>query len=151
MAPFERRALTLGEIALGRSVFGDEIAWRDVRVMQLPAWGFWAMVPMGRTVLYAKLKAWRDFSAAPVSEQGIFIHELTHVWQAGQGVLLAFAKLRALGRGAYLYRARPDARLKDYNIEAQAEIARHLHESRLRAADKNAPPLAWLEEIWTRR
>lgn len=151
MRLFQRRALTEGEISIGRSLYGDEIDWSRVRVMQLPALGFYAMVPFGRTILYSKLKAWSDFADAPPGEQGIFVHELCHVWQAARGLLLAFAKLGALGRGAYVYRAKPNAKLRDYNIERQAEIARHLYESRLRAADKTAPPLAWLEEIWARR
>lgn len=151
MRLFQRRALTERETAIGRSLYGDEIDWPRVRVMQLPAWGFYAMVPFGRTILYAKLKAWCDFADAPPGEQGIFVHELCHVWQAARGLLLAFAKLGALGRGAYIYRAKPNAKLRDYNIERQAEIARHLYESRLGAPEKTAPPLDWLEEVWTRR
>ncbi len=109
------------------------------------------MVPFGRTILYAKLGAWRDFADAPPGEQGIFVHELCHVWQAARGKWLVFAKLGAMGRSAYIYCAKPNARLRDYNIERQAEIARHLHESGLRAADKTRRPWGWLEEIWSKR
>ena len=151
MRAFERRRLTEGEIALGRAMFGDDVDWARVRVMQLPALGFFAMVPFGRTILYAKLRAWRDFSQAPSEEQGIFVHELTHVWQAARGMILAFAKLRALGRGAYRYQPKPDAALSDYNIESQAEIARHLFEWRLGAPDPASPSRPWLEDIWARR
>ena len=151
MGPFQRRRLTPGEIAMGRRMFGDEIDWARVRVMQAPAWGFFAMVPFGRTIIYAKLKAWRDFTGAPPEEQGIFVHELTHVWQAAQGLILAFAKLKALGRGAYRYQPRADAVLADYNIESQAEIARHLYEWRLGAPDPESPSRIWLEEVWARR
>ena len=151
MRAFERRALTAGEIALGRAMFGDDIDWARVRITQLPAWGFFAMVPFGRTIVYANVRAWRDFSRAPIEDQGIFVHELCHVWQAARGMILAFAKLGALGRRAYQYEPRAGAALRDYNIESQAEIARHLFEWRLGAPDSEAPSRTWLEDIWARR
>jgi len=151
MRAFERRGLSKGEIALGASVFGGEIAWERLRVAQLPAAGFYAMAPLRHLILYSRLPAWRDFAAAPLAEQGVFVHELAHVWQAAQGVILAFAKLGAIGRGAYCYEARHGAGLAEYNIEAQAEIVRHLFLARAGAAAPGAPTRAWLEDVWARR
>lgn len=149
---FERRPLTAGEIALGRSLFGDEIAWSRVRVAQAPAWfGFGAMVPVGHTIVFARWRARLDFSEAGAAERGWFVHELAHVWQAARGVVLAGAKLGALGDKAYAYAPRPDASLKTYNIERQAEIARHLYLSREGVAEKGMPEPAWLEAIWAER
>jgi type VI secretion system secreted protein VgrG len=116
----ERRPLTAGEIEIGRTVFADEIAWPRVRVLQAPRLGFGAMVPIGRTIVFSTWRAHRDFTYAPLDDQGWFVHELAHVWQAARGVLLAGAKLGALGKGAYAYKARPGAALKHYNIERQA-------------------------------
>lgn len=56
MPIWRRRRLNADEIALGRSIFGDEIDWSRVRVMQAPPLGFGAMVPRGRTVVFSR---WR--------------------------------------------------------------------------------------------
>lgn len=151
MRTFEQRGLTAGEAALGRVVFGEEIAWAAVRVLQAPPLGFGAMVPRGRTIVFSKWPAARDFSQAKPPEQGWFIHELAHIWQAGCGRVLAFAKLSALGDKAYAYAPKPGAALKHYNIEAQAEIARHLFLARIGEPEHGAPDRQWLEEIWTAR
>jgi hypothetical protein len=149
MQAFERRALSSGEIALGQSVFGDAIDWTRVRVLQLPPLpGLAAVVPHERTIVFSRWRAARDFAAAPKAEQGWFVHELAHVWQARRGVVLAFAKLGALGAGAYRYDAAPGAALADYNIEQQAEIARHVFLARAGAGASGAPPRGWLEAIW---
>lgn len=150
MSIYERRALTEGEIEIGRGVFADEIGWPHVRIMQAPPLGFGAMVPMGRTIVFSRWLAARDFSKAALGEQGWFIHELMHVWQAAHGVLLASAKLSAIGAKAYLYTPR-EAMLRKYNIERQAEIARHLFLARAGAPDPTAPDRAWLEKIWASR
>lgn len=150
MKPGQRRALTAGEIALGRSVFGDEIAWSKVRIQQAPPLGFGAMVPIGRTIVFSKWRAAHDFSIATMWDQGWFVHELAHVWQAARGVVLAAAKLGALGKGAYCYTPKaPD--LRAYNIECQAEIARHLFLARAGVPEKGAPSKDWLEEAWASR
>jgi hypothetical protein len=151
MAPWERRALAASEVALGRSIFGDEIDWPRVHVLQAPAMGFGAMVPLGRTIVFSKWRAARDFAQAPLDDRGWFVHELAHVWQAAQGVVLAGAKLGAMGKAAYRYRARPGATLGDYNIERQAEIARHLYLARVGAAEPGMPPREWLERVWAGR
>lgn len=146
----QRRALTAGEIALGRSVFGDEIAWSKVWIFQGPRLGFGAMVPLGRTIVFSKWRAAYDFSAASTWDQGWFVHELTHVWQAARRTVLAAAKLGALGKSAYAYKP-GEAKLGAYNIERQAEIARHLFLARKGAAEKDAPSKEWLEETWASR
>ncbi|WP_395644502.1 hypothetical protein [Terricaulis sp.] len=151
MRPFARRSLTSGEIALGKSVFGDEIDWARVRLAQAPRLGFGAMVPLGRTIVFSKWSAAEDFSATSLYEQGWLVHELTHVWQARRGVVLAAAKLNAVGSGAYAYAPRADALLRDYNIERQAEIARHLFLARAGAAEEGQPDRKWLEAIWSGR
>jgi hypothetical protein len=148
MHPWERRALSAGEIALGRGMFGDVIEWDRVRVLQAPALPFGAMVPLGKTIVFARWRAWKDFADAPLSEQGWFVHELTHVWQAARGTVLAAAKLSALGKKAYAYKPRAGAKLSSYNIESQAEIARHLFLARAGEPQAGVPARAWLEAIW---
>jgi hypothetical protein len=150
MRPGQRRALTSGEIALGRSVFADEIEWGDVRIFQAPYLGFGAMVPIGRTIVFSKWRAAHDFAFAPIWDQGWFVHELAHVWQARRGIVLAGAKLRALGKRAYAYKPLAP-KLSAYNIERQAEIARHLYLARIGAPEEGAPDREWLEETWASR
>ncbi len=151
MKSWQVRRLSAGEIALAGEIFADEIAWPKLRILQAPKLGFAAMVPLGRTIVYANWRARLDFADAPLGEQGWFVHELAHAWQAARGEVLAFAKLAALGRGAYAYAASPLARLVEYNIERQAEIARHLFLARAGAPAPDAPPRAWLEQVWARR
>jgi hypothetical protein len=151
MRLFSVRRLTAGEIALGRGVFADEIAWRAVRIAQAPKAGFAAMVPLGRTIVYSGWRAPADFNDASLDEQGWFVHELAHVWQAQRGVVLAAAKLAALGTRAYRYDAVAGARWGDFNIESQAEIARHLFLARRGAGVRGMAGRAWLENVWEGR
>jgi hypothetical protein len=151
MHPWERRALSAGEVALGRGVFGDVIDWPRVRVLQAPAFPFGAMVPLGKTIVFARWRASSDFASAPLSEQGWFVHELAHVWQAACGTMLAAAKLGALGKKAYAFKPFAGAKMSGYNIESQAEIARHVFLARAGKPETGAPPREWLEEIWAKR
>jgi hypothetical protein len=151
MSPGERRSLTPSEIALGRTVFGDEIDWPRIRIQQIGPMGFGAMVPLGKTIVFSKWRAARDFAKATLDEQGWFVHELMHVWQAARGTVLAGAKLGALGQKAYFYKAKLNAKLKHYNLERQAEIARHLFLARAGVCEKEMPTLTWLEEVWAKR
>jgi hypothetical protein len=149
MAPFTMRALHSGEIALAQDIYGEEIDWASVRIAQGPPLGFAAMVPIGSTILFANFAARLDFSAAPLGVQGLLVHELAHVWQARRGVVLAIAKLSAIGRGAYRYAVREGARFAEYNIESQAEIARHLFLARRGVT--TLAPRQWLEAVWAGR
>jgi hypothetical protein len=146
-----RRALTEGEVALGLVVFADEIAWERVRVLQAPRFGFGAMAPFGGLIIFSNWRAAQDFAEAPVGEQGWFVHELAHVWQSTRGMFLPALKLGALGKGAYAYKARKSAAFKEYNIERQAEIARHLWLARTGVREAGMPEHAWLEDVWASR
>jgi hypothetical protein len=129
-------------------VFGREIDAESVRIQQLPPAPFAAMVPHRHTILFSMWRAARDFSQSAAHERGWFVHELAHVWQARRGVVLAAAKLKALGREAYDYRYEPGKPFARYNIEQQAEIARHLYMARIGEPDPRAPALSQLEALW---
>ncbi|MBI1188873.1 MAG: hypothetical protein GC206_16325 [Alphaproteobacteria bacterium] len=146
MGWFKIRRLTQGEMRLARQVFGDAIAYRHVRIVQLPPLFWGAMVPVGRRIYYARWRAATDFALADRAEQGWFIHELAHVWQAQRGAPLAIAKLGALGRGAYKVPKAPFAKM---GIEAQAEVARKLFLARTGAPDPDGPNPEELEKLWT--
>jgi hypothetical protein len=123
MRLMQRRALTAGEIALARPIFGGDFDAARITLVQLPPLGFAAMAPSAGLVAFSRWRAPLDFTATALSEQGWLIHELAHCWQTQAGIALPLAKLAALGAAAY--RQRPDARgFAGLNIETQAECAR---------------------------
>ena len=124
------RPLTPGEIALARTMFGDAIAYDRVRMVRRRWWPFQprgiVMAPSGHIHFHPADPNWReDFGDAPLSLQGLFIHEMTHVWQAQRGGRFYLPLMRhPFCRYAYTYRdGRPFDR---YGLEQQAEIVRHL-------------------------
>jgi hypothetical protein len=148
MGLLARRRLTAGEKAISRGMFGREIDVDAVRIQQVPPAPFAAMVPHRRTILFSMWRAAVDFASAAPAERGWFVHELAHIWQARRGVVLAAAKLKALGRDAYAYRYEPGKPFAAYNIEQQAEIARHLYLHRIGEPDPRGPTQAQLEALW---
>ncbi|WP_052208048.1 hypothetical protein [Croceibacterium mercuriale] len=65
-----------------------------------------------------------DFALASPSRQGLFIHELTHVWQTQRrGRLYLPVHRHPFCR--YDYSLKPGWALERYGIEQQAEIVRH--------------------------
>ncbi|HEU4960552.1 MAG TPA: vgr related protein [Sphingomonas sp.] len=63
-----------------------------------------------------------DFAAASLADQGLFIHEMTHVWQHQRGIFLPLARHPFCRYRYTLVPGRPFGR---YGIEQQAEIVRH--------------------------
>jgi hypothetical protein len=124
------RALTPGEEALAREAFGDGLRYDTIRLASSP-WPFSrAFVPgrwFGRDwILWPRRSLPPDLSAASLRSQATFIHELTHVWQAQQGVSLLTGKLRAGDRpSAYAYPLGVDCTWDRLNIEQQAMIVEH--------------------------
>ena len=65
-----------------------------------------------------------DFSEAGLSRQGLFIHEMTHVWQVQtKGLLYVLLMRHPFSR--YEYTLKQGWPLSRYGIEQQAEIVRH--------------------------
>ncbi|MDX2237315.1 MAG: hypothetical protein NW203_07105 [Hyphomonadaceae bacterium] len=144
MRLMQRRALTTGEIALARPMFGPAFDAARITLVQLPPLGFAAMAPSERLVAFSRWRAPLDFTEAALSEQGWLIHELAHCWQAQAGIALPLAKLAALGAAAY--RQTPDARgFAGLNIETQAECARFAFLARAGAPD---PAGARYAKLW---
>ena len=128
-SPMHRRALTSGEIALARSIFGDAIDYSQVCLVRGKYWPFQprnaAMAPDGNIYFHPAAGGWSDdFSAEPLFRQGFFIHEMTHVWQAQRGGRLYLPLMRH-PFCRYGYALRPGKPLRRYGIEQQAEIVRH--------------------------
>jgi len=125
MAP--RRSLTTGEIALARSVFGDAIDYAPVTVVR-GKWAFFqpretVMAPLGHIHFHPRGSAYcDDFRDAGLGAQGLFIHEMVHVWQHQQGL---FLPIRRHPFCRYRYAIEPNRPFRRYGIEQQAEIVRH--------------------------
>lgn len=145
----DARALTPGEVDLTRSMFGEAIDYAQVRIV-LGKWAFFqpknvVMSPRGRIHFHPHGTAYRDdFSHAGLGEQGLFIHEMTHIWQHQSGI---FLPLKRVPWARYDYAVKPGWTLKKYGLEQQAEIVRHAFLIGLGAAFPGAPPLSQLRTI----
>ena len=123
------RPLTTGEVEMARSIFGDALDYSKVRLFEGKWWPFHprraAMAPTGDIWFHPDGGGWsEDFSHEPLSRQGFFIHELTHVWQAQRGGLLYLPLMRH-PFCRYAYRLDRGRTFLEYGIEQQAEIVRH--------------------------
>ncbi|MFM9851490.1 MAG: vgr related protein [Sphingomonadaceae bacterium] len=121
------RSLTRAEVALAESVFGRAIDYDGVRINNRKFIFFQprrtAMAPNGSIWLHPKGDLYcEDFCARDLTDQGLFIHEMTHVWQYQSGVNLLI-KRHPFCR--YDYSLKPGWGLKRYGLEQQAEIVRH--------------------------
>ncbi|WP_395943665.1 hypothetical protein [Brevundimonas sp.] len=122
------RALTEGEAVLAREAFGPALRLKTVRLI---AWPFRRAFVAGRWfgrdwIVWPHRAMAGDFAKASLRLQGVLVHELTHVWQAQQGVNLLVAKLKAGDTAAsYAYSADPDCRWDSLNIEQQAMVMEH--------------------------
>ncbi|MDE1153908.1 MAG: hypothetical protein PW788_15350 [Micavibrio sp.] len=125
------RPLTAGEIALARGVFGNAIDYATVTVTPDKFMGFHpegtAMAPDGNLYMHGCYQP--DYSALPVYEQSVFIHEMTHVWQFQNKILQPVAeavklnlKLKFDYAAAYPYTLDAKKDLLEYNMEQQASI-----------------------------
>jgi hypothetical protein len=149
MAP--RRPLTRGEIEMARSVFGDSVDYGPVRLVRGKWWPFQprgiVMAPCGHIHFHPADPNWReDFSQAEWSLQGLFIHEMTHVWQTQRSGRFYLPLMRhPFCRYAYDHaEGRPFLR---YGLEQQAELVRHAFLQRRGIRPVRAADLAAIERI----
>ncbi|HET9510639.1 MAG TPA: vgr related protein [Sphingomonas sp.] len=144
-----RRPLTPGETALAASVFGDAIDYAAASIA-LRKWAFFqprdtVMAPSGCIHFHPKGALYRDdFATAPADLQGLFIHEMTHIWQHQCGIFLPLARHPFC---RYSYSIKPGWPLKRYGLEQQAEIVRHAFLLRRNRVVPGAPELARYETI----
>ncbi|MGN7788833.1 hypothetical protein [Enterobacter sp. 22452] len=120
------RPLTIGEIALARSVFGDALKYSEVKVHNKSYLPFnmqstdVAMTPNGE--LYFREPHYRDdFSIEVPRYKHWFIHEMVHVLQHQIGM-----NVRTRGAfswaASYNYSLPSDKKLSDFGMEQQASI-----------------------------
>jgi hypothetical protein len=123
------RPLTAGEIAMAHTVFGGAIDYAGVKLVRRKWWPFQprgiVMAPTGNIHFHPADPNWsEDFSQARPSLQGLFIHEMTHVWQA-QTRGRFYLPLMRHPFCRYAYRFVPGKPFDAYGLEQQAEIVRH--------------------------
>jgi hypothetical protein len=123
------RPLTPGEVELARSIFGDAIDYAKVRLIRRRWWPFQpkgvVMAPTGNIHFHPHSDKWsEDFSREPLSAQGLFIHEMTHVWQSQKRGRFYLPLMRH-PFCRYAYELVPNKVFDRYGLEQQAEIVRH--------------------------
>lgn len=128
------RPLTPAEQMLAVSIFGDRIDYGRVQVRRRSFFPFRlqarevAMAPNGHLYFHPDSPLYRDCFAdcGQASLQGLFIHEMAHVWQYQQGHRVWLrGGLEQLSRVPYDYQLAAGKRLAQYRLEQQAEIIRH--------------------------
>jgi len=112
-----------------RSIFGDALDCSIVLVKRRKWFPFQpravTMAPCGHIHFHPESPRYRhDFAEAPLDLQGLFIHEMTHVWQAQTKGWWYLPLWRNFSR-RYDYALRPGWPLARYGLEQQAEIVRH--------------------------
>lgn len=127
-----QRALTPGEIAFAKEVFGADLDAARVRVVHaehpasvLARWlgrGH-QFVVRGDHIFAPEGKAARcsDYCTLGPEWAALLAHELTHVWQYQKGALTALRYVLA-GDWRYAYTLIPGRRFLDYGFEQQASM-----------------------------
>ena len=142
------RPLTPGEIELLRSVFKEAIDYSKVRLVKGKWWPFQpknaAMAPMGSIWFHPVGGGWsEDFSKEPLSLQGFFVHEMTHVWQS-QAKGRFYLPLMRHPFCRYDYVLEPGRPFERYGLEQQAEIVRHVFLAKHGGTPPVCPPASLL-------
>lgn len=143
------RNLTTGERDLVRSIYADAIDLDRVEVRRRRWWFLQprdiVMAPHGHIHFHPDASTWSDdFSRENLGLQGLFVHEMCHVWQHQRGLFLPIARHPFC---RYHYSFVPGWPLKRYGIEQQAEIVRHGFLLRQGATIVGAPPLSQYEGL----
>jgi hypothetical protein len=145
----DKRPLTDGETTLCRTVFGDAIDYSRVRLVKRKWWPLQPpntiMTPCGNLHFHPGGSAWSDdFSKESISLQGLFIHEMTHVWQSQKRGRFYLPLMRH-PFCRYDYAVRTGWPLERYGLEQQAEIVSHAFLLRHGVGVPGMPPRAQLE------
>ncbi|WP_066797788.1 vgr related protein [Sphingomonas soli] len=130
-------------------MFGDALDYAKVRIANRK-WAFFqpartTMAPRGTIHFHPKGGLYaEDFSTAPIHLQGLFIHEMVHIWQHQQGM---FLPLRRHPFCRYDYAIKPGQPFERYGIEQQAMLVQHLFLIRAGVGVAGAPPIEQYESI----
>lgn len=145
------RLLTPGEIVLVRSVFGDAFDCAAVSIKRRRWFPFQprntVMAPCGHIHFHPSSPLYReDFAQEDLPLQGLFIHEMTHVWQTAMKGRW-FLPLMRHPFCRYSYEIVPGKPFEAYGIEQQAEIVRHAFLAARGVRMDGRPTLAFYEDF----
>ena len=145
------RPLTDGEIAIARTVFGEAIDYAQVRLANHKWWPLQpagtVMAPTGCVHFHPNDRRWcGDFREAALDHQGLFIHEMTHIWQT-QRRGRWYLPLMRHPFCRYRYSVVTGQRFDEYGLEQQGEILRHLFLARHGRTVPGMPARTQLETI----
>jgi len=143
--------MTQGERDLARSIFGDAL---DCGIVQIKRQRWFplqprnvVMAPTGHVHVHPHGDLWSDdYSCDTIAMQGLFLHEMTHIWQTQTRGRLYLPLMRH-PFCRYRYALRPGWKFEDYGLEQQAEIVRHVFLQRNDVAPQGTPPRAALEAL----
>jgi hypothetical protein len=128
-------------------MFGEGLESARVRLLAIPLWRR-AFVAGPSLIVWPARTLPADFGAASLHAQATLVHELTHVWQAQNGVRLILAKLRAGdSAAAYAYDLTADTDFMALNIEQQAMVVEHAFLASRGAATPFAAEL-YVNAVW---
>jgi hypothetical protein len=122
--PNRSRSLTLAEVAMAATLFGESIDYERVRIHARRYMPFQprtcCMTPNGSMYFHSSCFL-PDYTRSVPSVAHWFIHEMVHVWQhqLGYGVRLRGGLRIGL---SYDYDLAPGKTLADFNMEAQGDL-----------------------------
>ncbi|MCY7270744.1 MAG: vgr related protein [Sphingomonas bacterium] len=110
-------------------MFGASIDYARVRIIRGRWWPFQSngivMAPTGNIHFHPADPRWSaDYAAESLSLQGLFIHEMTHVWQSHKHGRFYLPLMRH-PFCRYDYQLKQGRPFDVYGLEQQAEIVRH--------------------------
>lgn len=146
-----RRALTQAERRLAESVFGDAIDPGRVSIHRARWWRFQPrqaiMAPDGDLWCHPRGDLYRAcYASGSLAMQALFVHEMTHVWQAQRGGRWYLPLMRH-PFCRYAYALKPGKPFARYGIEQQAEIVADAFLLRSGVARPGKPALAVYEAL----
>lgn len=121
------RRLTEGEVEMAKMVFKSSIDYSIVVIHDRGYRLLFGLQGKSRSVtpngeIYAGKNHYKsDYSKSGAFHQGIFIHEMTHVWQYQRGYPVMAARMRH-PRMKYDYELVDGGQLSMLNLEAQADV-----------------------------
>lgn len=123
------RSLTSGEKELASGIFGNAIDYDKVLIRRRKWFPFQprkvTMAPQGHIHFHPQGSVYcDDFAKASLRRQGVFIHELVHVWQT-QSLGKWYLIFNRMPWARYDYSLKPGWPLARYGIEQQAMIVQH--------------------------
>ncbi|MDR1228386.1 MAG: hypothetical protein LBK55_05105 [Azoarcus sp.] len=121
------RTLTASEILVLQRIFGGAINYSAVKIHN-KKWVSWrpdnvTMTPNGE-IYFNKQSFLEDYVAANTHADIVyhFIHEMVHVWQYQLGFPVKTQGFASAFKSGYNYTLKPDSKLSNYPMEAQANI-----------------------------